>query len=380
MYMRKRACARRTRFSQFPPTAGILAVLLLVAACGGAGASGGQHAAKPTATSLPTATPIPFKRPDFQAGIAFPRWGTTVYGPTDTDWAAGLPQIRQQTGSRWIEMIINLFQDHYSSTDVHAGPLTTTPQDLASGILAAEGHGFRVFIVPHLLVQYGTVQDDWGGLVSFADRSQASAWFDSYWKALEPYAAVAASTHADQFAIGNEYVGLEPAPDDLWDTLISRVHSVYPGKITYNTNWSSLTQPVRRWMANAQLAAIGVSIYQSLVSRPMALPVPGIEHVWKTTFLPLLDALSMQTKKPVIISEIGYRNATDALYQPWVHTTAAPPDPQLQADAYEGALQSALGDPHVVGTYFYAWGNPPWAPENLPAAQVLHAIYLSPAA
>ena len=58
--------------------------------------------------------------------------------------------------------------------------------------------------------------------------------------------------------------------------------------------------------------------------------------------------------------------------------TGAPPDPQLQAGAYEGALRSALGDPHIVGTFFYAWGNPPWAPDNLPAAEVLRSVYNSP--
>ncbi|MGZ3676908.1 MAG: glycoside hydrolase family 113, partial [Ktedonobacterales bacterium] len=186
---------------------------------------------------------------------------------------------------------------------------------------------------------------------------------------------------ADEFSLGNEYIGLEYASDALWNTLIARARAVYPGTITYNTNWSSLDGFARQlpaWLKNPSLAYIGVSCYQSLVDAPRTLSVAQIQQVWRQQFLPRLDALSNATHKPVLISEIGYRNATDALYQPWVHTTGAPADPKLQAAAYEGAVRSALGDHHIQGIFFYAWENGPFAPNDLPAAQVLHTIYLSP--
>lgn len=354
-------------------------IALLLAGCGAA-TSAVVHHAVPRASAIPTATPIPFQRPEFQAGMVFPRWGTNVYGATDTAWNQGVLDIKQQTGARWLEIVVTLYQDTLTSTSVHASDGTPTPDAVAAGILTAKEAGFHVFVVPHLLILQPGVKDSWGGWVSFDDPTQARAWFDGYWAAIQPYLALAAQTGADQFALGNELIGLESAPADLWNTLISRAHAIYPGVLTYNTNWSSLTTRPPNWMSNPFLTYIGVSAYQSLVSQPQQLNEAQIQQVWQNQFLPLLDAYSAASGKPILLSEIGYRNTNDALYQPWVHATNAPADPQLQAAAYEGALRAALGDQHIEGIYFYAWSNDEFAPNNLPAASVLHRIYLSPAA
>lgn len=355
----------------------LLAVAL--AGCGGA-TKPTVFRAVPTATATPSPTPIPFQRPEFQAGIVFPRWGTDVYGATDTAWNQGLVDIKRQTGARWLEIVVTLYQDSLTSTTVHASDGTPTPDAVAAGILTAKEAGFKVFIVPHLLILQPGVKDSWGGWVSFDDPNQARAWFDGYWAALQPYLTLASQTGADQFALGNELIGLESAPADLWNALISRARAVYHGVLTYNTNWSSLTSRPPTWMSNPTLTYIGVSAYQSLVSQPQQLNETQIQQVWQRQFLPLVDAYSAASGKPILLSEIGYRNTTDALYQPWVHATNAPADPQLQAEAYEGALRAALGDHHINGIYFYAWSNDEFAPNNLPAAAVLHTIYLSPAA
>lgn len=376
----------RGAVSQSRQTGGAVATLLilLIGSLLGGCASSTSGTTRTSATKTPappSATPIPFTRPEFQTGVVFPRWGADVYGATDTDFNQGVTEVKRQTGAQWLEIVVTLYQDDVTSTDVHAGSGTATPEAVAAGILTAKEAGFHVFVVPHLLVTYGSVPDAWGGFVTFRDPALQRAWFDGYWKALEPYAQVAARTGAEEFSVGNEYIGLENVPDALWNTLIARTRAVYSGVITYNTNWSSLDIFARRlpgWLKNPALAYIGVSCYQSLVSAPATLTVQQIEQVWRQQFLPRLDALSNATQKPVLISEIGYRNSTDALYQPWVHSTGAPADPKLQAAAYEGAVRSALGDHHIQGIYFYAWENGPFAPDNLPAAQVLHSIYLSP--
>ena len=358
---------------------GLLCIMVLVAGCGAA-PPGQTHVAIPRATATATPIPIHFARPEFQAGVVFPRWGTSVYGPSDSGWATGVADVRQQTGARWIEMLVNLCQESATSTQVAAGPGTPSPDDVAAGILTARQQGFQVFVVAHLSLLHPTAAGDWGGFVSFSDPSQAHAWFESYWSVLEPYTLAAAQAQAEQFAIGNEYIGLELAPDDLWNTLLARVHAEYHGAITYNTNWNTLSSKPRAWMSNPYLNAIGVSTYESLVPRAMPLTVAQIEAVWKQRFLPKLDALSAATHKPIVLSEIGYRNTSDALYQPWIHQTNASADPALQAAAYEGAVRAALTDSHIIGTFFYAWQNGQFDPANQPAAQTLHSIYLSPEA
>lgn len=335
--------------------------------------------AVPTATAAPTATAtqIPFARPELQAGVAFPRWGNSVYGPDDTDWATGVLDIQQQTGARWIEMVVDFYQNGYGSTTVFAGPGTPSPSDVAAGIALARQAGLQVFVVPFLTVL--NVSDPWGANVHFDDPTQAAAWFDSYWTALRPYAVAAARAGAAQLSLGHEYGGLEREPPALWAQLIQRAHAVFPGALTYDVNWGDLPYEPRSWMLDPLLAYLGVSEYVSLAPRPMTLTADQMVAEWRQSLLPRLDALSTAAHKPIILAEIGYRNTTDALYQPWVHTTAAPPDPQLQAAAYQAATQAVFGDPHVEGLYFYAWGNGQFQP-SLEAAAALRALYLSPAA
>jgi hypothetical protein len=76
---------------------------------------------------------------------------------------------------------------------------------------------------------------------------------------------------------------------------------------------------------------------------------------------------------------VGYRNSTDALYQPWVHQTSAAPDPQLQADAYTAAVQAALGDPHLAGLYIWALSSGQFTPSDAASARLL-ALFTAPTA
>lgn len=332
---------------------------------------------QPTATLVPTATPIPFARPELEAGVVFPRWGTSVYGPSDPDWANGVADLRRQTGARWVEMVVDVYQNGYDSTTVFAGPGTPTPADLAAGIVTARQAGLQVFVVPFLTVL--NVPDGWGSYVHFNDPTRAAAWFDGYWAALAPYVTAAAHAGAAQLSLGHEYGGLESAPPALWANLIQRAHSVFPGKLTYDVNWSSLPSSPRPWMLDPLLSYLGVSEYVALVAQPVSLTAAQIGAVWRARLLPPLDALSKATHKPVILAEIGYRNTSDALYQPWVHSSSAPPDPQLQAAAYEAAARAVFADPHLEGIFFYAWGNGQFQPSPA-ATAALHALYLSPAA
>jgi hypothetical protein len=92
----------------------------------------------------------------------------------------------------------------------------------------------------------------------------------------------------------------------------------------------------------------------------------------------MLDALALASGKDIILSEIGYRNSADALYQPWQWKSSAPADPDLQAAAYEAALQNIIRDPYIAGAFFWGWSVPAFAPNWLPAAQTLHRWYTLP--
>jgi hypothetical protein len=323
-------------------------------------------------TTMPAAPAIAFAMRDFETGIAFPRWNSTGYGAADAGWGAGLDEIQQQTGAGWVEMLVQFYQDAQGSTYVHTGPATPTPASLAAGIRTAHGMGLHVFVVPLLGVLHG---QPWGGAIHFASGRQVQAWFASYWRALEPYMAAAADAGAEQFAIGTELSAMERAGSGLWYSLIASARATFPGTLTYDMNWSSLGDEPRAWMRDPRLAYLGVSEYAPLAAGPWRLSAEQIAGVWGQRFLPGLDALSRAAGKPVILSEIGYRDTRDALYHPWDHASRAPHDPELQASAYTQALRAVYAAPSVAGIFFWAWSVDQFAPNGQPAAQVLRTYY-----
>lgn len=325
---------------------------------------------------------IRMRRPDFQTGVVFPQWGSTAYSHDDANWQIGLNDIQQQTAAQWIELPINFYQSTISSTQVMATAMTPTPEAVAAGIRLALAEDYRVFVVPLVTVEEGT--SHWSGSITFTSLQQTEAWFESYWQVYEPYVAAAAQAGADQVAIGTEDEQLQQAPASLWYWLIAQAHAVFPGKLTYDINWSSLVKyPLPPWLLqNRYLTSIGVSVYNPLTPTPQRLAPNTLPALWEKNIGKMLDALAVKAGKPVLISEIGYRDTSFALYLPWNGDAQAqkePVDLEEQAAAYDAALKNVISDPYITGIYFWAWSVPLYGPKK-PAASVLYNWYISPLA
>jgi hypothetical protein len=129
-------------------------------------------------------------------------------------------------------------------------------------------------------------------------------------------------------------------------------------------NWSSLylylnpttnSSTLSSWMHNPLLYAVGVSVYIPLTLTQQRLDPTIPPGLWHEKIGILLDFLSTQLTKQVLISEIGYRDSEFALYQLWVRDTndqAEPADPEKQAAAYDAALTNIITDKHIGGIYF----------------------------
>jgi hypothetical protein len=311
----------------------------------------------------------------FQMGMVFPRWGSKAYGAEDSWWTDGLIDLYRQTGSQWVELTINFYQPSLTSTQILAKPsLAPTPQTMAAGIRIARMFGYRVLVVPFITVGG---PEAWAGAINFVTVEQEQRWFDNYWRVLMPYVHAAGQAGAEEFAIGTEYEWLQQVPSFLWDELISRFHHNFKGRLTYDMNWSSLYKSVPPWMSNPNLAALGVSVYIPLSDTSRHLDPASVSALWKLYVKQPLDGLSEVTGKSVLISEIGYRNSSDALYAPWQRETKAPVDPDEQAAAYDAALMNVHNDSHIIGIFFWAWSLPVFQPDGLPASGVLHKWYTS---
>lgn len=338
----------------------------------------------PGTTSLVTATPQPtqpakyYQRPNFETGVVYPQWSQTSYGPNDTAWQNNLPGIQSQTAARWLEMPILFAQPTPSSTQVSAGQSTPTAESVVYGIRAARALGFHVFVVPLFSVD---VQGGWAASIQFSTVAAEQQWFDNFWQVFQPYVIAAQIAGADQIAIGTEEVWLQQyAPVALWNTLISRVRSVFPGIITYDMNWTSLGTPIPAWFSNHDLGILGVSEYIPIIDTRQRIAPAEMIPLWRDKVKAQLDALAIQIKKPVILSEIGYRNSADTLYHPWFpDSTVSPPDPAEQAAACDAALTNIIPDPHIIGVFFWGWdGVGGFKLSGQPATAVLQKWFTSP--
>lgn len=312
-------------------------------------------------------------RPTFERGIAFPRWGRDGFGPADTAWVSGLNAIQKQTGAKWLELPIQLAQDSGQTVTVHNNE-ASLPQYVHQAVVSAHARGYKVFMIPLLLVH---IQGGWAGSVQLSGRDEQVAWFDSFFAAYKPYLQLAQDESVEQVSIGTEIAWMQAnAPSDLWTRYIDEVRSIYRGSLTYDTNWSDIPSDVPDWMHDSRLAAIGVSEYIPLTDVQRHLAEAQIRPLWITKIQHLLDDFSNRLGKHLILSEIGYRDSWDTFWHTWDYQPHPPEDSAAQAAGVGTALSVCLSDPHISGTFFWGWQDTgPFDLAGRPAAKVIYSWY-----
>jgi hypothetical protein len=290
----------------------------------------------------------------FESGIALPSWNTNPFGD-DTTWRRELPQMKAQTSACWVEMPILFTQTGLHSTQVSIGGGANAVSSFADGVRFARSLGLHVFV--SLLVAVNDAgSEHWVGKVTLTDYAQEQQWFSSYWQAVEPYVVAAAQAGADQLSVGTEIQWLEDhASATLWNSLIENMHSVFPGILTYDVNWTALQEPPPSWLGNSDLTLIGVSAYAPILSTSSHVDPSQIPGLWAVKVKKPLDAFAKELGKPIFVSEVGYRNSSDALYDPWNITSSKPADPPEQAAACAAVLSNTLPDQQIFGSFFWAW-------------------------
>ncbi len=348
------------------------------------GSSGAPKSGAATSVKTPTASASPKNQSrgctlaqngGYESGVVFPRWNTNAYGQSDTAWLQELLQMKAQTAACWVEMPVEFQQVSLTSTVVTSGTITPSVASFTQGIQYARSQNLHVFVT--LLLHVPTGIEHWAGRVEFTTAWQEQQWFASYWQAIKPYVMAAQQAGVEQLAFGTEEQWLEDhAPASLWNTLISEVHSIFTGTLTYDVNWTALLEDPPAWLHNPLVKIVGISAYAPILDTAQRVDPQQMPVLWSQKVQTLLDTFSTKLGAPVLISEVGYRNTADAFFQPWQPKSSAATDPQEQQGACAAVLKNTLNDSHILGSFFWAWdGAGKLNLKDSPAASALHQYY-----
>ena len=329
----------------------LVALAALVPAIAGTGTA---HAAVPTGSATRT-IPSP------------PNVGRTVTDGTEGKVAGmAIPSVNPQQspnevgrlhsdGLNTISLFIWWVQQDQSSNTIqpdYADGVTETDADLELQMAATTNAGMKVILVPIFFCL--KCEGEWRGTVQ---PSNPTLWWQSYQAFIDHYAGIAQQHGASTLFIGSEMTSMEKDTSQ-WESLISEERSRYSGQIGYEENWDVLGQA--HFLSDVDL--IGVSAYFPL-DDAAAPALSDILTDWSDShasatsgrnWTSKLSSFASSTGKPILFGEVGYMSSDHAGRQPFLNyydTT----DWQLQADLYQGLLETFENKPWWDGVVWWAW-------------------------
>ncbi len=300
------------------------------------------------------------------------------------------PQVTQELarmkrdGITWLAIQVAWFQATNASVRIAPDP-AKTPTDASVRALIARAHasGMRVFLNPFVNSLEGG-----GWQANFRPASPAK-WFLSFDSYLAHYARLAQATHADLFAIGDEFDSRDtvPAYRPYWLRAIAVARRYYHGPIVYGADYPNYQQ-VTFWQA---LDDVGVDAYFPL-SQESAPSVATLAASWRAV-AGEIQAWRKSTgldRKGFIITELGYPSEDGAAAQPGAWLPHQPVNLVLQQRLYQATLTTIGQEPWLRGLFWFWWANPSnpnwqggprdngYTPRGKPAEATLRHYYNGP--
>ncbi|MEL6390613.1 MAG: hypothetical protein AAFQ02_10645 [Bacteroidota bacterium] len=216
----------------------------------------------------------------------------------------------------------------------------------------ASAQGVKTILKPHIWLR----SDDgkWRPDIAMNSEAEWQAWFESYGDWMMHYAVLAEELGIELLCIGTELHQTTKTHPEEWRQMIRQIKAVYSGELTYAANWYEEVIDVAFW---DELDYIGVQAYYPLTRK--TLPTRhDIEKGWKKP-IRTLSELSKSYGKPVIFTEIGYKNTADAAREPW--TWPQQMDDRIersentQIECYEGMFNALWDEPWLAGIFIWKW-------------------------
>jgi hypothetical protein len=354
----------------------LAAFALLLYAC----FSNTSGSAKPSAT-LPQvpATDHPFAQVDTPPPYARLNGLTMVAPPKPFKTDPMLPV--KTVGAEWIAVVPYAYT-MIGRPEVRYGETNwqwwgETREGARKTILLAHEAGLKVMLKPQVYIPQG-----WPGMLDFQTDSDWAKWEAGYERYLLDMAQVAADTKAELLCFATEFNLAAKKRTFFWRQLIDKIRKIYPGPITYSSNWDDYAN-IPFW---DQLDYIGLSAYFPLINAN----TPAIDSL-KTAWEPYksqLKAFSKVQNKPILFTEYGYLSVDNCGWRTWEMEQGVQErniNQQAQANCYDALFLTFAPEPWWAGGFLWKWfpegqgheGYPErdYTPQGKMAEQVLKKHY-----
>ncbi len=285
-------------------------------------------------------------------------------------------------GVTWISQTPFAWQRTANDTAIHFETSTQkiwwgeSKEGLTTTTKLAHAAGIKTILKPHIWVR-----ESWPGEIEMKSEADWQRWFQQYTKFILYYATLAEEENIEILCIGTELHKTIKQP--AWRDLIKKIKAIYKGKLTYAANFDGEFESVPFW---DELDYIGIQGYFPLTKNEN----PTVEELivgWKQP-IRSMEAIHRKFKKPILLTELGYKSTTDAGIEPWRWPERNEPNisDQTQARCYQAFFQTVWPLPWLEGVYFWKWyPHPPknlvlgdFTPQGKPAEKIMKEWFTKP--
>ncbi|OWW26332.1 glycoside hydrolase [Zobellia sp. OII3] len=237
-------------------------------------------------------------------------------------------------------------------------------------------NGIKTMVKPQIWIWRG----EFTGTLHMNSEAHWQELEASYEKFIMTYAEMAQETGTEIFCIGTELEKFVTNRPEYWHKLISKIRTVYKGKLTYAANWDEYPR-VPFWK---DLDYIGIDAYFPL-SDEKTPSVKQLREGWQR-WKPDMAALAEKTGRPVLFTEFGYRSMDYTAKKPWlVDRNQENVNLKAQVNAKRALFDEFWGEDWFAGGYVWKWfidhdkaggeNDNRFTPQNKPAQEVIKEVY-----
>ncbi len=279
-----------------------------------------------------------------------------------------------KTNVEWIAVIPYFYQKDERSKNINrpteVGLWSSRDSTFIQGIKNLKEKGFYTMLKPHLWMSSG-----WRSNINFDSKEDWNYWFDGYEKNILHYAHMAQKTGVELFCIGTELESSLQNLPERWVHLINKVKSIYSGKLTYAANWNDALDSSPIW---SLLDYIGVQAYFPLTEKSGP-ELSQIKKGWDK-HIPALRSLSEHYSKPILFTEVGYRNDLYATVNPWEWESFykrlyKKKSDKTQQLAYQALFEKFWNEPWFAGVFPWEWNSSDFPIYRRPAQNTIAIWY-----